>query len=68
MKGMLWLDDDKKRPLEEKVLRAAEYFEDKYGTWPTRCKVAVGLGEHNIRGVQVIECKSTLPHHFLIGN
>ena len=37
--GMLWLDDDAKRPLEEKVTRAVEYYEQKYGQLPELCLV-----------------------------
>lgn len=40
MTGMLWLDDDAKRPLEEKVARAASYYKDKYGTAATTCFVS----------------------------
>jgi hypothetical protein len=29
--GMLWLDDDKRRSIEEKVRRAVAYYRDKYG-------------------------------------
>ena len=37
--GMLWLDTDRKRSLDEKVQRAAEYYQDKYGRLPDLCFV-----------------------------
>ncbi len=38
--GMLWLDDDKQRPLEERVSRAADYYREKYGRLPELCLAA----------------------------
>ena len=35
--GMLWYDDDTKRKLDEKVARAAQYYQTKYGVAPTVC-------------------------------
>jgi hypothetical protein len=40
--GMLWYDDDGKRPLDEKVARAAAYYRAKYGVQPTECYVNPG--------------------------
>jgi hypothetical protein len=37
--GMLWYDDDTKRPLDAKVASAVEYFKNKYGATPTVCFV-----------------------------
>ena len=37
--GMMWLDNDKKRTLDEKVRRAADYYRDKYGRFPELCLV-----------------------------
>ena len=37
--GMLWFDDDDRRSVEEKVHRAAGYYQDKYGKMPTLCFV-----------------------------
>ncbi len=35
--GMLWFDDDPKRPLEEKIERAAKRYQEKYGEPPNLC-------------------------------
>ncbi len=67
--GMLWLDDDAKRPFEDKVKRAAEYYKGKYGRKPDFClvnqktvKEAVNLGK-----ISVVPDRSISPNHFLIG-
>ena len=37
--GLLWFDDDPRKELEEKVLRAAAHYERKYGQAPNLCFV-----------------------------
>jgi hypothetical protein len=37
--GLLWFDDDPRKELEEKVLRAAAHYERKYGCLPELCYV-----------------------------
>jgi hypothetical protein len=37
--GLLWFDDDPRKELEEKVLRAAAHYERKYGRLPELCYV-----------------------------
>ena len=67
--GMLWLDDDKKRPFDEKVARAAEYYQMKYGVIPTLCHVNKKmLKEKKTVGKIVVSPVGTvLPHHFWLG-
>jgi hypothetical protein len=36
---MLWLLEDGKAPIEEKIARAAAFYEAKYGKKATRCKL-----------------------------
>ncbi len=67
--GMLWLDDDKKRSLEEKVTRAVAYYKDKYGktpnlccVWPQALEEETKLGKIAIRPVNHIR-----PQHFWVG-
>ncbi|MCC6602104.1 MAG: hypothetical protein IT327_02780 [Anaerolineae bacterium] len=68
---MLWLDDDKQRPLAEKVQRAVEYYQQKYGTVPTTCLVnsSAVAAETAVAGVKVKVKGSTtvLPYHFWLG-
>lgn len=75
--GMLWFDNDRKRELNERVTRAAMYYQQKYGQKPTLCYVHPSMlpektgtengqkykaGEIEIRGAPVV-----LPNHFWIG-
>jgi len=67
--GMLWLDTNKRRTLEEKVHRAVDYYEEKYGRFPELCLVnnqAVS-GEERIGEVIVQPIKHMIPHHFWLG-
>ncbi len=67
--GMLWLDDDKQRPLEEKVTRAADYYREKYGRLPELCLVNPKMlaEEKEVGRVQVQPKNTVLPHHFWLG-
>lgn len=69
--GMLWLDADKRRPLEEKVQRAAEYYRDKYGRFPELCYVNVAmLGEAEevtVGKIKVQSAKTIVRDHLWLG-
>lgn len=67
--GMLWLDDDKRRPFEEKVIRAADYYQEKYGCLPEVCLVNVKMlaAEKKVGQIEVQPVKTVLPHHFWLG-
>lgn len=67
--GMLWLDDDKQRPLAEKVQRAVEYYQHKYGHGANLCLVnsAALAGETAVDGVKVKGSPHVLPYHFWLG-
>jgi hypothetical protein len=67
--GMLWLDDDRNRSLEEKVSRAVEYYQEKYGRMPEMCLVNQGMlsGEKLVGKVNVQPIGNILPHHFWLG-
>ena len=74
--GMLWLDDDKQRPFEEKVSRAADYYREKYGRFPELCLVnskmldedVVSPSENKKVGrIEVQPTQTVLPHHFWLG-
>jgi hypothetical protein len=67
--GMMWLDTDSKRSLEEKVNRAAEYYRDKYGRLPELCLVNSRLieSEKKVGRVVVQPAKAVLPGHFWLG-
>ncbi|MBN1977965.1 MAG: hypothetical protein JW918_11240 [Anaerolineae bacterium] len=78
--GLLWFDDDPRKELEEKVLRAAAHYERKYGRLPELCYVHPGAfngngnGNHGKKGdvvkageVEVRAGRSVLLHHFWLG-
>ncbi len=67
--GMMWLDTDKQRTLEEKVRRAAEYYRDKYGRFPELCLVNSRLlkDEKKVGRVKIQPAAAVLPGHFWLG-
>ncbi len=67
--GMLWLDTDKQRSLEEKVVRAAAFYEAKYGQRPELCLVNRSelSVEKQVASIQVRPAANIIAHHFLLG-
>lgn len=67
--GMLWLDNDEKRPFDEKVERAADYYLNKYGRLPELCLVnQQQLAETKKVGKVRVEPGTHLQrHHFWLG-
>lgn len=68
--GMLWLDADARRTLDEKVERAVDYYRQKYGTMPDLCLVNTTTfteEELKVGPVKVQRTRSVLPHHFWVG-
>lgn len=68
---MLWYDADKGRSLEEKVLRAAEYFKGKYGVDATVCLINPSIAAQapaEINSIALRPVHTVLPDHFWIGS
>ena len=69
--GMLWYDGDKKRSLEEKVRRAADYYREKYGQAPNLClinpKSVTNGASRRMGSVELRTAPNVLPHHFWVG-
>jgi hypothetical protein len=72
--GLLWFDNDPRRRLEEKVLRAVAHYQRKYGHTPNVCFVHPSMLNGNGRrsvlragGVEVRPGRAILPDHFWIG-
>ena len=67
--GMLWLDADQVRTFDEKVNRAAEYYEEKYGRFPELCYVNSKMlaEERNVGRVEVKPIKNIQFNHFWLG-
>jgi len=71
--GMLYFDNASTETLEQKVEKAAAYYEKKYGRRPNHCLVHRGAlsesetGEILVNGVTVREFRPVLPNHLWIG-
>lgn len=69
--GMLWLDDDRRAGINERVDRAVDYYRGKYGRRPNLCVVHPStLGEETYQGSGDIEVRtsiSVLPDHLWLG-
>ena len=67
--GMLWLDDDKRITLGEKIERAADYYYEKYGDLPNMCYVNKTQleQEERVGAIQVVPAGNVLLHHLWIG-
>ena len=67
--GMLWLDTDQRRTLEEKVTRAAAYYLEKSGRMPELCLVNKRslAEERTVGAIHVRPVKNMVEHHFLLG-
>ena len=64
--GMLWLDDDKERPIEEKIRRAAAYMKEKYGRFPARIFTQMVQTSIQVNGITVEHMPNVLPHHLFL--
>jgi hypothetical protein len=72
--GLLWFDDDPRRELEDKVLRAAAHYERKHGHKPNLCFIHPsafnGNGKRRLKKAGKVEIRpgrSVLRHHFWLG-
>jgi hypothetical protein len=68
--GMLWYDDDSKRPFSEKVARAVDYYKAKYGSVPTVCFVnpaSLKDSPDTAAGVQIRSARNVMVDHFWLG-
>jgi hypothetical protein len=68
--GMLWLDDDRRLSLAEKVERAADYYRNKYGQTPNYCLVNRSMlteEEAQVGKIQVRPAGNVLPNYLWLG-
>ncbi|MBW7958768.1 MAG: hypothetical protein LC131_08585 [Anaerolineae bacterium] len=68
--GMLWLDADTRRTFDEKVQRAVDYYQQKYGVTPDLCLVnTISLtdDEKHVGTVTIQRTRTVSPHHFWVG-
>ena len=70
--GLLWFDDNPTRPVTDKIERAVQRYQQKYGHNPDVCYVheseirgQLAVGDMKPAGdVKIVPAKSVLPHHF----
>lgn len=68
--GWLWFDNDPGRSIEEKVLRAAQRYREKFGRAPDTCYVhpqAISEEEQQCGSVHIVAARHVLLHHFWLG-
>lgn len=68
--GMLWYDNDPKVELPEKVLRAAAYYQKKYGLQPNLCFVhpsMLATAAPRSSSIELRPSKQVLPNHLWLG-
>ena len=68
--GMLWFDNDPKTALAEKIIKAANYYTNKYGRVPNMCLIhpsALPEKPIEIGGIVVRPYRVVLPGHLWIG-
>ena len=69
--GMLWYDDDKKRTMDEKIRRAVDYYQEKYGRMPNLCLINPNLAANGdgqtLEMIELRTANNVLPHHFWVG-
>ena len=70
--GMLWFDDDSRATLESKIIKAAQYYKNKYGRAPDLCLVhptmlngSKPVATHS--NITVRSYNPVLPGHIWIG-
>lgn len=68
MIGMLWADFSN-QPLQDKILKAASYYQTKYGQRPNVVHVSKHekLDGVDVDGISIFAHPQVLPHHFWLG-
>ena len=68
--GLLWFDDDPKRPLPSKIQAAAQRYLEKFGQRPDTCYVhpnALSQGKFSLDGIKVVASPLVQPDCLLVG-
>jgi hypothetical protein len=68
--GMMWFDNDPKTPLAAKVIKAVQYYTNKYGRVPNLCLINPSMLPEKaveIASITVRPYRPVLPGHLWIG-
>jgi hypothetical protein len=64
--GLLWYDDDPRKPSEQKIAQALERYKEKFGLAPDTCYVPAGV-QVTVPRLRVVPSRAVRPNHFWIG-
>ena len=75
MEGLLWFDDHPTRPMADKIERAVQRYQKKFGHSPDICYIHESEATTQLKAsdpkakedIKVLPAKSILPHHFWLG-
>lgn len=67
MIGMLWFEQDSKKPWSTRVAEAAKFYQEKYGPVPDTVLLPVGVELPDVAGMRILNSKSIIKNHLLIG-
>lgn len=67
--GLLWYDNDARKPLSAKVMEAAQAYQRKFGRRPDTCHVAPEslVGDAPTLSLKLVPSPLVRPHHFWVG-
>ena len=68
--GMLWFDNNNKIDLKTKIIKASDYYREKYGQAPELCFVHPSMLVDKLKkaqGVAVVPSQKVLPNHLWLG-
>jgi hypothetical protein len=69
--GLLWFDDDPDMDLENKITRAAIFYQDRYGLMPDLCFVNPSILPrqlHCTMGIEIRPNRQLQPEHIWLGH
>lgn len=68
MTGLLWFDNDKKRPVAQKIADAIDRYRQKLGRAPTVCYInEAEAGASDVGNVKVVAARNVLKWHYFVG-
>jgi len=68
--GLLWFDDDAKRPFSQKVELASQRYLQKFGVKPDTCYVnpeTLPSNDSTVNGIRIVPTQFILPNHYWVG-
>jgi len=63
--GVMWYDNDPKKPSSKKIREGIEHCQKKYGWTPARCEVNPKTEQVEDNTLPVLKARNILPNHYL---